>query len=451
MEFSTITSEIIPSGSIFVDKSSEKILKAFLGTCVGVALYDPKNKIGGLFHILLPEPTGHETVDPLNYASTGLPLFLDEIYKKGGQKEELKAIIAGGALVGTITMQDLNLDIGGNTTDVVSSILADEGIQVEHSETGGYFSCVLNFNLSTWEYQIEPIGQRPLNIEAKPSSSSETIEQAIAKVRPIPQIALKVIRMIHSNKFDMDSIAKEIRQDQVLGAKIINLSNSAYMSPNRKVETIDQGLVLLGEKRILLLTLSVFTELYFQNAEQGYSLSRGGLYHHSLGTAILADHLATITGKAMPGLAYTAGLLHDIGKTVLDQYVADDYPLFYRSFHGSEKSITEVENEVFGLTHTDVGTKLAIQWQLPESLLEVITYHHTPEDAINYPELTNLVYFADVLMSKFRVAYELERIDTEKLASRMGVINLDINNLQKIIEQIPWKDLDSGSAVFSST
>jgi len=442
--------EIVPSGSFVVEKSTPKILKAFLGTCVGLALYDPVARIGGLYHILIAKPAGSSGDDPLLYASTGLPMFLEELYGRGARKENLHAIVAGGALVGTVNLQDLNLDIGGNTVDTVNSFLTGHGITIEYSETGGYFSCVLSFNLGSWEYFVEPIGQRPINADKPATANPITIEQSISRVRPIPQIALKVIRMIHSNKFDMDSIAKEIKQDQVLGAKIIKLSNSAYISPKREIQSIDQGLVILGEKNILMLTLSVFTELYFQDSEQGYSLCKGGLYHHALGTAFIADFLAQLTGMFAPGLAYTAGLLHDIGKTVLDQFVANEYPLFYRNMRISEKPVHFIEKEIFGITHTEAGEKLARQWSLPLSLSEVITYHHHPEQASQYSELCCLIHLADVIMTKFRAAYELEHIDTEKIALRLNTINLQMEDLPKIVAQIPWKRLDTGMAVFSS-
>lgn len=442
--------EVVPSGSFVVEKSTAVILKAFLGTCVGLAMYDPVARVGGLFHILIASPVGSSAEDPLQYASTGVPIFLGELYKYGARKENLRAVVAGGSLVGAVNLQDLDLDIGGKTVDTVNAILNDQGIAIEYSETGGYFSCILSIDLQNGEYHIEPIWKRPLN-QANPQAVNPiSIEQSISRVRSIPQIALKVIRMIHSNKFDMDSIAKEIKQDQVLGAKIIKLSNSAYISPKREIQSIDQGLVILGEKNVLMLTLSVFSELYFQDSEQGYSLCKGGLYHHALGTAFIADFLAQLTGLFTPGLAYTAGLLHDIGKIVLDQFVASEYPLFYRQVSMSEKPFDAIEKEIFGISHTEAGEKLAQQWSLPLSLSEVIIYHHHPEQATQYRQLCCLIHVADVLMTKFRSAYELEHIDTEKLNLRLKSINLRMEDLPKIVSNIPWKKLDTGMSVFSN-
>ncbi len=79
----------VPSGSYVISNRKNEILSAYLGTCVGVAIYDPINGIGGLIHLLLAEPTvdGNTMGRPENYASTGLPMFIGDLYKNGAKKE----------------------------------------------------------------------------------------------------------------------------------------------------------------------------------------------------------------------------------------------------------------------------------------------------------------------------------------------------------------------------
>lgn len=116
------------------------ILEAVLGTCIGVAMYDPVTEVGGLIHLLLPEPFSPDsTYMPEKYASKGLPVFIDALYNAGASKENLKAVIAGGGLIGQITELDFDLDIGGRTFEVVRRILSEKKINIEMSETGGFF------------------------------------------------------------------------------------------------------------------------------------------------------------------------------------------------------------------------------------------------------------------------------------------------------------------------
>lgn len=104
----------VAPGSYYVGKIEPKILQAFLGTCVGVAVYDSDNGIGGISHLLLPEPIlSDSSFMPEKYASNGLPLFINAFYETGASTEKLKASIAGGALIGPLNEMDLSLNIGG--------------------------------------------------------------------------------------------------------------------------------------------------------------------------------------------------------------------------------------------------------------------------------------------------------------------------------------------------
>jgi putative nucleotidyltransferase with HDIG domain len=449
MGASELLVETVGSGSYAIRKSRAGALQCHLGTCVGVALFDRENNIGGLYHIILPQPVESGTVwEPKNYASTGMPMFLKELYERGADKDNMEAVIAGGALIGPLSRRDLDLDLGGKTTDIVLAFLEKESITIARSETGGYFSCRLLLSLRTWETQIEPLGEKiktPANRTFE--LTNKDIDETIARIRPIPQVALKVFRMMNSKDYNMQEIAKEIRQDQILGAKVINLSNTAFFNPRGKVASIDQALIMLGEKRLLQIVLSSSLELFFQDSGRGYSLCRGGIYHHSVSTAIAAENLAKKTRVVLPDVAYTAGLLHDIGKVVLDQYVAQAYPFFYRQIFEKERNSVEVERDLMGFSHPQTGERLAKLWDLSDVLIDVIKNHHNPEAATESPELVHLVYIADLLMSRFRVANELERIDTQSLLKSLKIIGFEMSELPLVIDAIPWTMLNEEISV----
>jgi len=429
----------VSSGSYVISKKKNEVLNAYLGTCVGVAICDRHNGIGGLIHLLLAEPTaaGNTLGRPENYALTGLPMFISELYKNGATKEHLKATVAGGALVGPVSRMDINLDIGGRTTDVVERMLKEEGIPIINRETGGYFSCCLSLNLSNWESSIDLINMPDKSPEInfiKPTKMQ--LERAMANVRPIPQIVLKIIRMIQDDNYGMMDLAKEVRQEQVITAKVIRLCNTAFFGQKIKVDSIDRALSVLGEKRLLQLVISASTEDYFPKESGGYSLCKGGLFNHAVGTAMICEKLAAITGLISGDIAYTAGLLHDIGKVALDQYLGLAYPLFYRKLQIGDESLINVESDIFGVTHTEIGGLLAEQWSMPEQLAEVIKYHHNPEKASLCPELTHIVYLADLILSRFMVGNELDRLNTDDFTARLNKIGLTPEQFPAILEQL---------------
>ncbi|MBW2021212.1 MAG: HDOD domain-containing protein [Deltaproteobacteria bacterium] len=437
--------QYVAAGSYVVSEAKDEILEAYLGSCLGVTLCDPTANVGGLIHLLLPEPISDEKPwRAESYATIGLPLFIQALCDAGAREKRLKACIAGGALVGPTLGQNLDLDIGGRTTEVVQTILRQKGIPVSKAETGGYFSCRLSLNLRTWKSVIQPIGHHTAPVSPKLRKPTlEEIDRMVHRVRPIPQIAFKILRMIHDSHYRMQDVAKDVRQDQIISARVIKLCNSAFVSPKNKIDSIDRALVILGEKLLLGLVVSASMESYFPESRRGYSLCKGGLYQHALGTARIAQELAKFTGVAPPDIAYTAGLLHDIGKVVLDQYVASAYPFFYRRTQMDGIDLCEAETEKFGITHAEAGERLADRWSLPETLTDTIRHHHNPEQSTVYPELTHLVYLADLLMSRFRAGHELECLNTDALAMRLQKVGLSQSQFPKIVDLIPRQVLDA--------
>jgi putative nucleotidyltransferase with HDIG domain len=179
-------------------------------------------------------------------------------------------------------------------------------------------------------------------------------------------------------------------------------------------------------------------EAFYSQSESGYSLVRGGLYHHATGTGLVAERLARLTEAAKPGQAYTAGLLHDIGKVVLDQFMAGAAPLFYRRLIEEKASdFTQAEQAVFGTTHTKVGHRLAQRWSFPDSLAEAIRWHHCPEQGRAHAELSHIVFLANLIMSRFHSGLEIESHDSGSLASRLEAVGLSLARLPAIVDSIP--------------
>ncbi len=439
----------VAAGSYRVETQKPMTLEAYLGTCVGVALYDAEAGVGGLIHLLLSEPVSRDsTFQPEKYASTGFPLFLQALYDAGAAAENIQACIAGGALVGPVDDYDLEMDIGGRTSERVMQLIAAENIQVEKLETGGFFTCRLELNLDTGEFHIEPAGFDKFSADADIKiPGSREISQSITDLQPIPQIALKILRIINADLFEVKNVTEEIRKDQVISARTLKLCNSVMFARREKIESLDHALVLLGQQLLLKFVISASLNNFFKQTSVGYSLCKGGIYHHAVGTAVIAEKLAVLTGQAEPSLAYTAGLLHDIGKVALDQFIHSGFPLFYRELNEGEKDLSEVEKQVLGTDHTEVGAELALNWSFPESLVETIRHHHQPENATRHKALVHIVYLADLLMSRFHTGLELERLDTESLATRLDAIGLSISEFPRLIDHIPIRVLESSPEI----
>lgn len=433
--------QTVPSGSFLIDNRRAEMLQAFLGSCVGVTLCDRKAEIGGLMHLLLPEPPSMDfSWNPEVSAVTGMPIFLDALCKRGAKRENMEACISGGALIDPVSSLDLMLDIGGRTAEMVQRILAKEKIFIKQIEIGGYFSCCLSLNLATFETTIEPIvipTPYPATQNFK-APTREQLEEVIERLLPIPQTALKIIRMINNEDCSFRELAREVALDQVLSARIIRMCNAVSINASKKVDSIEKAMLRIGEKNLLLLALSFSMENFISHASQGYSLCKGGLYYHSVWTANLSSTLAEMTGKVRPDLAYTAGLLHDIGKVILDQYMDNAYPLFYRRLKVEGNDLLVAEKDLFGLAHTEAGHMLALKWDLPDFVSDTSLYHHNPGNAGRNRDLANIIYVANLMSHRFLPGCGLDQIDFKHLGPSLAAIGFDIKDLPALLASTPF-------------
>lgn len=428
------------AGSYFVGGRQPLLLEAYLGTCVGVAMVDAEAGVGGLAHYLLSEPVSLQSAFQLEkYAASGMPIFLKALYAAGARPGNLKATVAGGAMVGPLDDLDLKLDIGGRSAETVETIIKSEGIGIDAAETGGVFSCCIQLDMQKWACRIFPCGAERME-SPQPSTlpSAEAIEQAAEGLQPVPQAALKLMRLIEDEEYDIRTLAAELRKDQVLSARTLQLANSVMFSARQRIDSIDHALMHLGVNLVMKFIIAAAVEGFFAQAGSGYSLCKGGLYHHAVGVAVIAEKLAGLTQAAKPGLAYAAGLLHDIGKVVLDQFVSAAYPLFYRRLiEEGTADFASAEQALFGTTHTAVGYQLARRWSFPDSLADAIRCHHEPEEGGRHRGLESLVFLSNLLMSRFRAGLEIGQQSARSLAPHLTAVGLSPAQLPQVVDMIP--------------
>lgn len=428
----------VNSGSFIVSTRKPEILQAFLGSCVGVTICDRQSQVGGLIHLLLPEPPSADfSWKPEVSALTGLPMFLERLANVGAKANRMEACITGGALIGPLSENDLLMDIGGRTAEIAMRIMEEEGIPVIQRETGGYLSCRLSLNLTTWESNIDQVVMPPPIMPESyfPMPGPSELDQMIERIKPIPQVALRIIRMIGNDDISFHDIAREIIKDQVLSARILKLCNSVSFGTRNRVDSIEKALMRIGQKSLLPLALSISIQGFLAEVNFGYSLCMGGLFNHSVLTANISRKLAEATRKTPADLAYTAGLLHDIGKVVLDQYMNAAYPLFYRRIQCDDAELEVVEKELFGMAHTEAGHRLAVRWEMPESITAAILHHCCPEKAEVHQELVQLVYLADLIGARLLVGQHMETTNAAHLLSSIRALELDVSLLPEIIAE----------------
>ncbi len=200
----------------------------------------------------------------------------------------------------------------------------------------------------------------------------------ISALAPLPELAQKIMEITHEPTYSPKKLAELIKQDQSLTARILKIVNSAYYGFHRKIGNIDRAIVILGFNEITNITIAACLMQVFPNGGESRLFSREKFWLHTLGTAYIARALSSFTKSVSGRDAFTMGLLHDIGKVVLDQYFNDVFNHLLESAEERDESLHKVSYELLGIDHAEIGGIIAESWKLPPRLVRGIELHHNP-------------------------------------------------------------------------
>jgi putative nucleotidyltransferase with HDIG domain len=247
--------------------------------------------------------------------------------------------------------------------------------------------------------------------EANPASAAvvqdpdagKTIRDRLKQIEglpPFPATHAQILELANSDKSSSEEIAEQLQMDPSLLASIFKMVNSSAYGFQKKVDSLKLAVTLLGLEEIanLVMTAQIFKNL--GDYEGGSGFDRDGFWKHSVGTAFITRTIAKKLQTEVES-AFLAGMLHDLGKVVLDRCFADYYRAVLDQCEKEHLWIGEAEQQLLGLTHADVGGQLATEWKFAEKYLYSILHHHEPEATGRYQRLTSLVHIADHMCRSF--------------------------------------------------
>jgi HD-like signal output (HDOD) protein len=197
----------------------------------------------------------------------------------------------------------------------------------------------------------------------------------ISEVSSIPDVALAIIRLANDPTSEAEDLFRAIQQDAALVMRIMRTVNSSYYGLPRQVADLKRAITLLGFKEIRNLVLGAYIADLFRETGGHGQYTRRGLWDHLVAVGAVAKLLAQACGKVPPQEAYLAGLLHDFGLILIDQYLHRPFCRVIDAL-GRETPICQLEREILGFDHAVLGEFVAARWQLPEPLTSAIRYHH---------------------------------------------------------------------------
>ena len=226
--------------------------------------------------------------------------------------------------------------------------------------------------------------------------------EMVAKVKNLPPVstaALKLVNLLDQQTVSNEEVVQVLKCDNILTAKLLRACNSPYFGLAEPVSSVDQAVFLLGHQQILHIVLTLAFGSAMVIPLSGYAVEANELWRHSLITASAAELIANEFSElnVEPAVAFTVGLLHDIGKLVLGQTLTPDQQISIRHLIELEKkSRHEAERVVLGTDHCEVGARLLQDWHLPDDVVEAVANHHKPILKPR-PRLSVVTHLADCL------------------------------------------------------
>jgi HD-like signal output (HDOD) protein len=236
--------------------------------------------------------------------------------------------------------------------------------------------------------------------------SLDEVVTGLAELRPLGAVANRVLQLTEGDRFSAHELALVISSDQALTAKMLRLSNSAYYGFPRRITTVRDAVVLLGFRAV---RSSVLATCLVDALPGTNTLDYKDFWHFSLTVGTTAEILSRVEG-AHQDEAFTAGVLHNIGRLSLDQFVPHGFAAAVSLARERGIRLTDAQQEVLGYTDAEVGGALALHWSFPPELADAVRNHALDPDVLPEPKsLTAQVVRARLFARSYGLPDGIER------------------------------------------
>lgn len=260
-------------------------------------------------------------------------------------------------------------------------------------------------------------------ILAVSQAADSILKHEIDGLQIIPAAAIKLLRLTQDERTNVVDLSQLIETEPTLAAKVLRNVNSAAFALSHKVTSIKRAVNILGFSSVRQLALNqlFYNKLIQHKAKEEFD--QLFYWQHCLFVASLSRAIATALKHEDPDLMYCAGLMHDIGKIVLETHGKVSYSDFLLACKGDEQSTLKGEHDFFGLNHAEMGFVFCQQWDIPEQISAIVYCHHDlPKDNTPYVK-----YRADISIVNF----------SNYIAWMQGIGSTKVNNPPELHADVP--------------
>jgi putative nucleotidyltransferase with HDIG domain len=261
--------------------------------------------------------------------------------------------------------------------------------------------------------------------------------EILARIQKLPAFSTTVVRLsalVNDPEADAGEFEAVVLPDVALTANLLRMANSAYFGLSRRIATAREAITLLGVRRVFDLGAMAAVDAVVPDILPGYGIDAGVFWSHSVAVAVVAERLAKERKLATPAMTFTAGLLHDIGKLVISNFLADRLDDLRSELASGAPSLVDCERKLLGADHAQIGAELAAVWNLPEEVVKAVAFHHLPgvANGEHGNVLVDLVHAADCLSHSMGFGADVgetrRQIDSPAL-TRLGLRQTDLDHV----------------------
>jgi putative nucleotidyltransferase with HDIG domain len=251
----------------------------------------------------------------------------------------------------------------------------------------------------------------------------------------MPQVVLKTQELIADSMADAKKIAETIETDQSIATKVLKVANSAYYGMSGKISSISHASVVMGHKILGEVVTMAGAEGLLDGNLAGYGYDSKDLWKHSLAVAFGSKILTHSDNSDLAKEAHMAGLIHDVGKIILDSHIAEKKAEIESFMENEEKTFLEAESHFFGFNHADIASEVCKKWNFPQSLSSAIKHHHLPS-ASEGNKLSYILHMADYIAILSGIGYDSDDVLYELEEGTMNYLSVTHENVSELVATV---------------
>lgn len=416
--------------------SDETIVTKNLGSGLCVCVRDIKNGLLGLCHLVVPKASKREDSFPVFDCLEGIRIFFKALIDAGAEKQNLDIWLIG---VGQFLECPKELNIGAQAYTLVKKAIEKNGLSVKGEHVGGPFNRSVSFSLENGPTVTVPgvkKGDKPMMMDTNQDTqldfTLEYIFEQLNKLPTFPKAVQRAIELIEDPKTTTKDLVEVLRFDPAITTNILKITNSARFGLQKQVTNLDTALALLGHDQTKDILMASGSLSYLSRELYGYGMKPEDLWYHSIATGICTESLCDHIGFENSSLLFTAAILHDIGKIVLNLFVGAKLGKILELATKERFSFAEAEWMVLGADHAIIGSEIMRQWNFPHDIVRAVRNHHDPDLYIQ-DKLSALLALSNIIVTNLGVGVGTDGFRYRISPNLLEILDLKIEDIYDIM------------------